>query len=82
MSLCFLLNGLPSMVSPKTLKILPRVGIPTGTFIGDLVRFTSMPLERPSVGPMARVLTSLSPMEKATSRINFLFPAVLISSAS
>ena len=49
------------MGCPKTLKILPKVLGPTGTLIGVNVLLTFIPLESPSVGPIAKALTSLSP---------------------
>ena len=50
-----------SMGSPRTFIILPKVGSPTGTLIGALVFFALRPLLRPSVVPMATVLTIPSP---------------------
>ena len=55
-------NSSPSIGSPKTLNILPNVAFPTGTSIGFSVEITSMPLTKPSVGPMATALTQSSPM--------------------
>ena len=50
-----------SMGFPKTSMILPSVFSPTGTEIGALVLVTTRPLLRPSVMPMAIVLTIPSP---------------------
>lgn len=47
-----------SIGSPVTLKILPRVAPPTGTFIGDWVSTTSSPRFKPSVEVIATVLTT------------------------
>ena len=48
--------------SPRTFIILPRVFSPTGTFIGAPVLFTESPLFKPSVEPIAIVLTIPSPI--------------------
>ena len=46
---------------PRTSTILPRVSGPTGTEIGALVLDADKPLFRPSVAPIAIVLTTPSP---------------------
>ena len=50
-----------SIGSPRTFIILPKVFSPTGTLIGALVLVTSNPLFKPSVVPIATVLTTPSP---------------------
>ena len=50
-----------SIGSPKTFIILPNVGSPTGTLIGAFVFFAAKPLFKPSVVPIATVLTIPSP---------------------
>ena len=44
-----LISDNSSTGSPKTLKIRPNVGTPTGTLIGAPVSITSTPRFRPSV---------------------------------
>lgn len=70
-SLLFLSNFSPSMGSPRTLKILPKVLSPTGTLIDVKVLLTLIPLDSPSVGPIAKALISLSPIINAVSKTNF-----------
>src|SRR5215468_6668761 len=64
-----------SIGSPTTLRIRPRVDLPTGITIGLPVFFTGSPRERPSVVSMATVRTVFSPRCWATSRTRF--PSVL-----
>ena len=47
--------------SPKTLKIRPRVALPTGTVIGAPKSTTEVPLFRPSVDVIDTALTLLLP---------------------
>ena len=68
-------TSLPSSItSPRTLKIRPRVTLPTGTEIGAPVSVTSTPRARPSVESMATVRTTPPPKCCSTSRIIFLLP--------
>ena len=55
--------------SPSTLKILPRVPLPTGTLIGAPVSTISIPLTKPSVPLMATARTWLSPSSCCTSQV-------------
>ena len=61
------LSSLPSIGSPKTLNILPRVASPTGTSIGLCVLITSIPLLTPSVGAIATQRQTSSPTCCSTS---------------
>ena len=54
---------------PRTSTILPRVSGPTGTEIGALVLDADKPLFRPSVAPIAIVLTTPSPSCCCTSSV-------------
>ena len=71
----------PSMDSPRTLKMRPRVPCPTGTEIGPPVSRTDMPREMPSVVSMAIARTVLPPSWYAVSRTSFAPPASSTSSA-
>jgi len=54
--------GPPSSTGcPRTFNILPRTAFPTGTFIGEPVSITSIPLCRPSVESIATALITLLP---------------------
>ena len=61
------------------MNIRPNVSSPTGTDIGAPVATASMPLTRPSVGPMAIHLTVSSPRCCATS-ITSLAPSLVVTS--
>ena len=63
-----LIGPLPSIGSPMTFIIRPRVPFPTGTMMGAPVSFTSVPRTRPSVVAMAIVRTTLLPRCCCTSR--------------
>ena len=66
----FVLTSSPikSIGSPRTLKSLPSVSLPTGTSIGFPVSITSIPLSSPSVDDMATALTWFAPMDCWTSK--------------
>ena len=55
--------------SPKTLKIRPRVALPTGTLIASPKSATDIPLFRPSVDVIDTALTLLLPSNCCTSQI-------------
>ncbi len=61
-------SGFSSIASPITLNMRPSVISPTGTEMGAPVSFTSMPLSRPSVDPMATARTVPEPKCCCTSR--------------
>ena len=68
------------MFSPKTLKSLPKVLSPTGTFIGLPVSIASAPLTSPSVDDIDIHLTISSPICWLTSAISGLpFKSILIA---
>ena len=56
-----LMGPFSSTGSPTTFNILPNVGFPTGTDIGDPTSSTTAPLTSPSELSMAIVLTVFSP---------------------
>ena len=72
--LASLTSSNPSIGSPKTLNIRPKVSLPTGTVIGEPVSKTSKPLRTPSVGPIATHLTTSSPI--LNSQVNQVNPVV------
>ena len=72
--------GLLSTASPSRLNILPRVCLPTGTFIDAPVSTAGSPLTSPSVLPIAMQRTVSSPICCATSTVSFL-PSCSISMA-
>ena len=74
--------SLPSIASPRTLNIRPKVCSPTGTDIGLPVAKASIPLLSPSVVSIAIHLTTSSPRCCATSTVSVLLSSVFISIAS
>ena len=70
-----------STASPSTLKILPNVALPTGTWIGLPVSITSSPRLNPSVPDIATALTTLFPLWAWTSATNFSPFSLYTSSA-
>ena len=58
--------------SPSTLKIHPKVALPTGMLKGALVSITSIPLIRPSVALIAIALTQLFPNNCCTSQVTLI----------
>src|SRR4030043_2282109 len=67
-----------SMVSPRRLKILPSVSLPTGMVIDSSVSTASIPRTNPSVVDIATQRTTFSPRYWDTSTINFVPSGLLI----
>ena len=64
--------------SPVTLRMRPRVALPTGTWMGAPVFFTGVPRARPSVESMEMQRTMFSPRCCATSMVRLSAWALMV----
>jgi hypothetical protein len=65
--------------SPMTLRMRPRVALPTGTWMGAPVFFTATPRASPSVVSMAMQRTVFSPRCCATSTVRLSGSGLMVA---